>query len=447
MWAMLRTAPAYDGLSRADGPYRTATVPVDAAGMLPAVPARNADAGPATVVLVHARYRQPGGEDRVFADEIELLRSRGHRVATFTADNRGIDEMSVAALARDTLWNADAARRLRARVRAEGASVVHFHNTFPLLSPAVYRAARQEGATVVQTLHNYRLLCPNGLLFHDGSPCERCVGRAFAWPGVLRGCYRDSRVQTAAAAGMVAVHRARGTWTGDVDAYVALGDFARKKFVAGGLPEEKLFVRPNYLPDDPGGGAHAGGYALYAGRLSEEKGIGTLLKAWAVLDGRLPLKVVGRGPMEAVAGAGIPGVEWLGARPREEVLRLMQDAALLVFPSECYENFPLALVEAFATGLPVVAADGGAAGELVLLHGAGFTFPPGDFVALAAAVERLTGDPAARRGTSLAARTAFASEYTADRAYTRLMEIYGGVGASTHHPRVRSVRHVRGAAP
>lgn len=395
----------------------------------PAVSARDGDPGRATVVLVHERYQQPGGEDRVFADEIQLLRSRGHRVATFTADNRDIGGMSVAALARDTLWNADAARRLRARVRAEGASVVHVHNTFPLLSPAVYRAARAEGAAVVQTLHNYRLLCPNALLFHDGSPCERCVGRPFAWPGVLRGCYRDSRVQTAAAAGMVAAHRALGTWTRDVDAYVALSEFAREKFVAGGLPEGKLFVRPNYLLDDPGGGAHGGGYALYAGRLSEEKGIGTLLKAWAVLDERVPLKVVGSGPLEAVAGAGVPGVEWLGPRPREEVLGLMRDAALLVFPSECYENFPLALVEAFAAGLPVVAADAGAAGEIVLAHGAGFTFPPGDFTALAAAVERLIGDPAARRGTSLAARAAFEREYTADRAYERLMEIHSAAAA------------------
>lgn len=353
-----------------------------------------------------------------------LLRSRGHRVATFTADHRGIHEMSAAALARDTLWNADAARRLRARVRAEGASVVHVHNTFPLLSPAVYRAARREGAAVVQTLHNYRLICPNALLFHDGTVCERCVGRAFAWPGVLRGCYRGSRAATAAAAGMVALHRARGTWTRDVDAYVALTPFARHKFIAGGLPEEKLFVRPNYLPDDPGAGSHAGGYALYAGRLSEEKGIGTLLKAWAVLGERVPLKVVGSGAMQAVAGAGIPGVEWLGARPRGEVLRLMKDAALLVFPSECYENFPLALVEAFATGLPVVAADTGAAGELVRAHGAGSTFPPGDFAGLALAVERLMADDTARRGTSLAARAAFQAEYTADRAYERLMAIY-----------------------
>lgn len=383
-----------------------------------------APSSPATVVLVHERYREAGGEDRVFADEAALLRAHGHRVVTFQADNREIDGMSPAALARDTLWNADAYHRLRARIRAEGATVVHIHNTFPLLSPAVYRAARDEGAAVVQTLHNYRLLCPNALLFHDGSPCERCVGRAFAWPGVLRGCYRGSRGVTAAVAGMVAVHRKLGTWTRDVDAYVALSEFARRKFVEGGLPEEKLFVRPNYLLDDPGVGAHRGGFALYAGRLSAEKGIGTLMRAWAELDGRMPLKVVGSGPMEALVTAGIPGVEWLGPRPHDEVLRLMRDASLLVFPSECYENSPLALVEAFATGLPVLAADGGVAGEMVRTHAAGLVFTPGDADALAVLAERMLEAEAGRRRMGLSARAAFEREYTADRAYARLMEIW-----------------------
>ncbi|HEU0299321.1 MAG TPA: glycosyltransferase, partial [Longimicrobium sp.] len=351
--------------------------------------AHDADPRLATVVLVHERYREAGGEDRVFADEEALLRAHGHRVATFTADNREIEGMSPVALSRATVWNGDAYRRLRARIRAEGAGVVHVHNTFPLLSPAVYHAARDEGAAVVQTLHNYRLICPNALLFHAGAPCERCVGRAVAWPGVVRGCYRESRLATAASAGMAAIHRARGTWTRDVDAYIALSEFARRKFIAGGLPQEKLFVRPNYLADDPGVGGHRGGFALFVGRLSAEKGVGTLMRAWAELDGRLPLKVVGSGPLEALVTAGIPGVEWLGPRPRGEVLRLMRDAALLVFPSECYENFPLALVEAFATGLPVLAAGRGAAGELVRAHAAGLTFPRGEADTLASLAESL----------------------------------------------------------
>lgn len=395
---------------------------------------RGGDPRPAGVVLVHERYRQPGGEDRVVDDEAELLRARGHRVVTVTADNRDVGGMSRLALAADTIWNRDAYRRLRAVLRAERPDVVHVHNTFPLLSPAVYRAARREGATVVQTLHNYRLLCPNALLFRDGSPCEACVGRAFPWPGVLRGCYRDSRAATAAAGAMAAAHRALGTWTRDVDAYVALSELARRRFVAGGLPEEKIFVRPNYLLEDPGIGAHEGAFALYAGRLSAEKGIGTLMRAWAMLDGRVPLKVVGGGPLEAEVAAGVPGVEWLGPRPHDEVLRLMREAALLVFPSECYESFPLALVEAFATALPVLAADVGAAGELVRAHAAGLPFPPGDARALAAAAARLLADEPTRREMGTAGRVAYECEYTAERAYDRLMAIYGaGTDAAEQH--------------
>jgi glycosyltransferase involved in cell wall biosynthesis len=392
-------------------------------------PAPAAHPSPATVVLVHERYREPGGEDRVFADEEALLRARGHRVVTFTADNRDVARMPSAALARRTVWNGDAYRRLRARVRAAGASVVHVHNTFPLLSPSVYRAARDEGAAVVQTLHNYRLICPGALLYHDGKPCERCVGRAFGWPGVLHGCYRDSRLATAASAGMVAIHRALGTWTRDVDAYIALSEFARDRFVEGGLPKEKVFVRPNYLSHDPGGGGHRGGFALFVGRLSAEKGIGTLMRAWAELDGRVPLKVAGSGPLEPLVQAGIPGVAWLGPRSREEVIQLMKDAAILVFPSECYENFPLALVEAFATGLPVLAADGGAAGELVRAHGAGLTFASGDADALAVLAEQMVGAGTARRRMGHSARAAFNAHYTAERAYARLMQIYEIAGS------------------
>ena len=385
---------------------------------------RGSDPRLLSVVLVHERYREPGGEDRVVADEAELLRSRGHRVVTVTADNRDVEGMPPLALARATLWNGEAYRRLRAVLRAERPSVVHFHNTFPLLSPAVYRAARREEAAVVQTLHNYRLLCPNALLFHDGSPCEACVGRAFPWPGVARGCYRGSRLETAAAGGMVALHRKLGTWTEAVDAYVALSELARKKFVAGGLPKAKLFVRPNYLADDPGAGAHDGGFALYVGRLSAEKGIGTLMRAWASLGGGFPLKVVGGGPLEGEV-AGVAGVEWLGVRSRDEVLRLMREAALLVFPSECYENFPVTLVEAFAAGLPVLAAAVGVAGDVVRAQAAGLAFRAGDPADLAATAARMLLNDEWRRGVERAARAAYERDYTAERAYERLMAVYG----------------------
>jgi glycosyltransferase involved in cell wall biosynthesis len=244
---------------------------------------------------------------------------------------------------------------------------------------------------------------------------------------VAHACYRGSLRDTLGAAAAAAAHSAAGTWREGVDAFVVLSELARRKFVRGGLPADRIAVRPNFLADDPGPGAHAGGFALFVGRLSEEKGVRTLLRAWQAAGGRLPLKVVGAGPLEGEVARAGPGVAWLGARPRAEVLALMRDASFLVFPSECYENFPLVVAEAFATGLPVLVADGGAAAEVVMRHRAGFAYRAGDAYLLAVAADWLRVAPDRRAEMGAAARAAFLAEYTSDRAYARLMEIYGRV--------------------
>ncbi|HET7232151.1 MAG TPA: glycosyltransferase [Longimicrobium sp.] len=374
------------------------------------------------VVVVHEHYLHPGGEDRVFEAEVALLRGRGHRVSTFTAHNRDVGRIGAAAAGLRALWNAGAGRELERLLRRERPHVVHAHNTFPLLSAAVYHAARRAGAAVVQTLHNFRFICPNALLFSGGGPCEACVGRAVPWPGIARGCYHDSRAATCAVAASSAIHRRAGEHS--VDVYLALSAFARRRFVAGGLPAGRVVVRPNFLGDDPGAGAHQGGFALYAGRLSAEKGVGTMVDGWARLGGAVPLVVAGEGPLEALARRKTPGVAWAGAIDRAGVLRLMGDARLLVFPSECPENFPLALVEAFATGLPVVAADGGAAAALVRRHGAGWVYPRGDAAALAAAVRAALDDPRSLAAMGAHARAAFQAHYTAECGYRSLVGAY-----------------------
>jgi glycosyltransferase involved in cell wall biosynthesis len=384
----------------------------------------------ASVVVVHEHPPGPGRGDGVLATEVELLRERGHRVATFTAGTRESAPMGVPAAAARALRDGGDARRLRALLRRERPDVVHFHGTFPLLSAGMYGAARRRRAAVVQTLHDYRLVCPNALLFNEGSPCERCVGLGFGWPAVARGCYGGSRAATAVAAASSAAHRRAGARS--VDLYLAPSDFARGRFVAGGLPRDRVAVRPDFLAADPGEGAHEGGFALYAGRLSAEKGVPTLIEAWQRIGTRLPLKVVGSGPLEGLRG--MPGVEWLGTVPRDAVLRLMRDARLLVFPSERYETFPLTLVEAFAAGLPVLAADGGAAAGLVRRHAAGLVFPRGDAAALAGAVDAALARPAVLRGMGGAGRTAFLAHYTADRGYESLIEAYETAIHRAHRP-------------
>jgi glycosyltransferase involved in cell wall biosynthesis len=379
------------------------------------------------VLAVHNRYQQPGGEDQVFLAETTLLESYGHRVVRYSTHNDRVAGMNRLALAGNTLWNSSTYRELRALIRQERPHVAHFHNTFPLVSPAGYYAAKAEGVPVVQTLHNYRLLCPNALFFRDGRVCEDCMSKVIPWPGVVHKCYRGSRAASGLVTAMLTTHRVLRTWTEMVDAYVALTEFARRKFVEGGLPAEKMVVKPNFVYPDPGPGEGRGGYALFVGRLSPEKGVGTLLAAWERLDRPVPLKVVGDGPLrEQVVEAPDrrPCVEYLGYRPAEEVHGLMKEASMLVFPSEWYETFGRVAAEAFATATPVIAADIGAIAELVEHGHTGLRFRPGDPEDLAAQVGWFLSHPEEHARMRREARAEFEAKYTAERNHQMMMEIY-----------------------
>jgi glycosyltransferase involved in cell wall biosynthesis len=379
------------------------------------------------VLVVHNSYQQRGGEDFAVEREIELLRERGHQISTFFVSNDDITNMSRARLAADTLWSTSSKRSLKESLQSQRPNVVHFQNTFPLISPAAYYAARSEGVPVVQTLHNYRLLCPNALFFRDGGACEDCLGKPVPWPGVLHSCYRGDRAASGVVAGMLTAHRFLKTWKEKVDVYIALTEFARRKFVEGGIPAYKIAVKPNFVSPDPGPGEGKGGYALFVGRLSEEKGVETMIRAWELLGDRIPLKVVGDGSLaEKVSGAAerLSGIEWMGRTPGEQVSELMKDAAFLVFPSTWYEVFPLVIVEAFATGLPVIASDIGNMSSLIDHEHTGLHFRPGDGEDLAAQVERVLLHPEDLDRMRLEARAEFEARYTAERNYERLMEIY-----------------------
>lgn len=377
------------------------------------------------VIVVHNHYQRPGGEDQVVGAEVALLRSFGHETQLFTLDNSTIAQMGSLRLTRATFWNNDVYDTLRALFRKHAPLVAHFHNTFPLVSPAAYYAARDEGVPVVQTLHNFRLVCPNGLLFRDGHACEECVGRSVAWPGVVHGCYRGSRSTTAVTAAMIAWHRARGTWATAVDMYIALSQFSRGRFTEGGLPKDRIAVKPNFLARDPGAGDHAGGYGLFVGRLSPEKGLGVLLDAWSQLATPYPLKVVGSGPLEARMDECGPAIEWLGQQPTERVMMLMKDASFLVVPSECYENFPVTIVEAFATGLPVIASRTGSLAEIVRDHETGLHFRSGDSSDFAATIEWAVQHAPEMRTYGQNARLEFEQKFGPEQNYSLLRTIYG----------------------
>jgi glycosyltransferase involved in cell wall biosynthesis len=381
------------------------------------------------VLLVHNFYQQPGGEDQVFADEGTLLEAHGHTVARFTMDNDAIEGMGKVELARKTIWNNDSRQKLCDAARAIKADIVHFHNTFPLVSPAGYYGAHDAGAAVVQTLHNYRLLCPAATFYREGQVCEKCLGRAVPAPAVRYKCYRGSRVASAAIASMLTFHRMKGTWQQQVDLYIALTEFAKSKYIAGGLPAQKIAVKPNFVDPDPGIGAGASDFVLFVGRLTDEKGVPTLLKAWNHLEQKhgAKLKIIGDGPLRDLvtsAAAKDASIEFLGRRAPAEVYSMMGHARMLLFPSQWYEGQPRTIIEAFAKGTPVIASRLGSMPEMVQHGKTGLLFEPGNPVDLAAQVQSLLSNPTAQKRMRGEARAQFESHYTAAQNHAALMQCY-----------------------
>ncbi|HYO10582.1 MAG TPA: glycosyltransferase family 4 protein [Tepidisphaeraceae bacterium] len=379
------------------------------------------------VLLCHNHYQQPGGEDQSFDDEARLLEARGHTVLRFTLHNNVIPQMGRLRLAARTLWHGDVYRRLRDLLRAERPQVMHCTNTFPLISPAAYYAARRAGVPVVQSLRNYRLLCANSLFLRDGRACEECLGRKVQWPAIVHRCYRGELGATAMVAAMVSAHRAVGTWRRAVDMYFTPSEFARRKFIEGGFSPDRIAVKPNFVFPDPGVGAGARGGAIFVGRLAPEKGIEVLLDAWLRHGLQLPLRIIGDGPLaERVADAcrRSDRIEWLGRRPLAEALSHIGDASLLVAPSITYETFGRSVAEAFAKGTPVLVSDYGASAELVTSGVSGLHFRSGDADDLAAKVRELTGDPTRLARMREPARLEYVQKFNGDINYDRLMSIY-----------------------
>lgn len=373
------------------------------------------------VTVVHTFYQQPGGEDQVFTAEVDLLRQSGIDVSVLEFHNNALDRMSTIQKVKSTIWNTQSVSAIRDVFRQSRPDVIHFHNTFPLLSPAVLHAAKHSGAAVVQTLHNYRLFCLNGTFFREGRVCQKCLGK-LPLHGIRHRCYRENLGASATVATMIGLHRALGTWVNKVDLYIALTEFARDVFISGGLPIEKTVVKPNFIKD-PGFGQGGGGYALFVGRLSTEKGIRLMLEAWKNVP--LPLKIVGDGAeANLVMGSNLPNVEWLGWQPRETVAKLMQRAEFLVFPSQWFEGFPMTIVEAYATGLPVLATKLGSMATLIRHGITGLHFEVGNSLDLAKQARVLMDNPSLRQSMRQSARLEYETKYTPEKALKRLLSIY-----------------------
>lgn len=386
------------------------------------------------ILSVHNSYRGPGGEDTEAELEAALLRSHGHDVYSYRRSNSELSGVRALRAPVDALFSFQTFGETNALVRQFLPDVIHVHNWWMVVSPAVYWAAAKNRVPVVQTLQNYRLLCPNALFLRQGAPCELCKKRRFAIPGIRYRCYRDSYAQSLLVAATVAAQRALGTWDTKIARYIALTEFARERFIEGGLPRAKIAVKPNLVAPDPGSREQPGHYALYVGRLSEEKGIHTLLAAWRLVS-NIPLKIAGDGPLMGEVrevAAQSDSIELLGWISRQELFRLLKSSSFLVFPSIWYEGLPLTIIEALACGVPIVVSEIGAMAEIVEDRKTGLHARPSDPCDLAAKVQWAWDNPDSLRKMGKQARREYLTKYAAGRNYRMLMNIYDearGLGA------------------
>ena len=379
------------------------------------------------ILKVHNKYKFRGGEDLSCEAEVRLLAEFGHEVGNYTSDNKVVNSSNLISTGLKTIWSNESYRAIRKILSRKNYDVMNCHNTFPLISPSAYYAARAEKVPVLQTLHNYRLLCPNAQFFRESNVCENCLGKQFAYPGIVHACYRGSRVGSATVATMLLVHRLLKTYQEQVDVFVALTEFARRKYIEGGLPAEKIVVKPNFISPDPQPGAGNGNYAVFVGRLSEEKGLRTLLEAWKTLGARLPLKIVGEGPLREEilqAAESDIGIEYLGPKSTNDIYEIIGAANALIFPSQWYEGLPRVIIEAFAKGTPVIASNIGSMQDLIEHERTGLHFVPGDAEDLRRQVERIFENPQKWRRMRCEARREYEEKYTAEKNYQMLIGIY-----------------------
>lgn len=399
------------------------------------------------IALVHNTYQQMGGEDRVFEQERRMLEAEGHEVVAFTRSNHaaeaytGLKRLNLAAL---TVWDSQCRAEFKNLLERETPDVVHVHNTFMMISPSIYSVCKEARIPVVQTLHNFRLLCPGANFFRDGKVCEECLEHT-VWQGVRHACYRNSRLATATVALMLEFHHRSKTWTSTVSRFVALSEFARGRFIAGGLPAERILVKPNFVDPDPGPGPRERDYAVFVGRFSPVDRMYTLLAAWERLHNRVPLLIIGGGPERAEIEAessrrGLSSIRFLGVLPNPQTIAIIQAARFLVFPSQWYENFPVTIAEAFACETPVICSALGSMKEIVTDGVTGLHFTSGDPVSLAEKTAEAWDSPERVREMGAAGRREYLARYTAGQNYSQLLDIYHeAVRAGVPEPRAADV--------
>jgi len=390
--------------------------------------------GKLRILQVHNHYSPGwGGEETVVEHEARLLRERGHVVDKFTTSTSALkngSSLRQMLAVPSFLWSRRSYKEVGQTIAKFRPDVVHVHNTFPKLSPSVFWASHRAGVPVVQTLHNFRYLCANGLLLREGRRCEKCVGR-LPWAALRYRCYANSLARTAALATLNTLHWKLGTYRRAVDVYIALNDFTREIFIRGDLPCDKVVVKPNFVPVSELGLGARKPQVVFAGGISRSKGVHLLLEAWGIASLQVEgfnLLLIGDGPdrkeLEQRYGQ-LPRVTWCGRLSQSDVLEHMAASRILVFPSLAYENCPMVLLEAMSVATPVVAANHSGLQTIVRHQREGLLFEACDPQALAAALQdALLADNSTWSGWSRAARRAQVERYSEDANYDQLIAIY-----------------------
>ncbi|MVM33715.1 glycosyltransferase [Spirosoma sp. HMF4905] len=381
------------------------------------------------VLLIHNYYQQAGGEDTVFQQEADLLREHGLAVETITFTNESFDGTALSKLGAATrsLYNTKSANRVKQAIDRFRPDVVHIHNLFYTATAAVIRAAKQRGVPVVMTVHNYRLVCVNGLLMREGKiPCETCLSQLVPLAGIRHACFRQSHLQSAQLSFITLLHKLTGIWR-SVDRFVVLTDFARQKILSSSLrlSPSQVVVKPNFVPDvgyaDP---RQRQDYFLFIGRLSPEKGISTLLEAAQKKVFRL--KIIGDGPLNedvSRVAATLPHVEFTGWQDRSTVLEALKTCRALIVPSVWYEGLPTVILEAFATGTPIICSDQDNLNQIVVDGKTGLLFKTGNSDDLNRVIDRLSQQPEQLELYAQTSRQEY-KRYSKEASYQAIIRLY-----------------------
>lgn len=394
------------------------------------------------ILIVHNKYQIEGGEDAVFYNESSLV-ANIHKVEHYVVNNDHITSfIGKLSAALGVVFSVNQYRKLKAKLIETKPDIVHIHNYFPVLSPTIFYACKSLNIPVVHTLHNYRAICPTALLMHDGKVDEKSIHQG-PWWAISKRVYRGSLIGTMLLAIMISWHRFIGTWQRKVDRFIALTEFQKSKYIEAGWPAEKIAVKPNFVNDpfkDCEMPEKAGGYAIFVGRLSQEKGIDILLESWRTVN--YPLKIIGDGPLKSlVEQSNNNNIEYLGKKEKPELFELVRNADFIVMPSTWYEGFPMVLVEAFACGTPAVVSNLGSMAEIVTPSESGLHFTVGNAMELSSRINEILSDRATLTLMGENARANYLTKYTSEQNLQKLMTIYHDAIASSQVSSAKNMRH------